>query len=482
MGVNYFKIFFENRGVKQTIFKNTIWLALGEGISRIFSILLLVYAARALGPQEFGVFGFAFAIVTMLAILSDFGISDIATRELARDRNIEQEYSGILFLKIILTTVALFLIGIISFFVSQDQYVRKVIWILAVYVLATNFLMTLYAFFRARQQMQYEAGIKVFLAVLLAAAGFFLISRHPSAEALSYAFLGTALVTVFLTLILFSRFIKSIKIVWAPKTWKKFLKFSWPLGLAMVFGVIYIRVDAVMMGLWGQITEVGWYDAAYRIIGPAIIVMTLISMGFYPALSRFFKESKDKLQELWNLQLEIMILLGAPLTFGGFVVAPGLVHFLYGASYAPAILAFQFLIFVAGLNFLYNPYGMALLISNQQKKHLWAISIAALTNVVLNLILIPRFSLYGAAIATVITYVLLLVLEVEFVRRFTSIVVVNSKLIRSFFVALILSSLMVLVIQRPPFSHWNVLFQVGIGTMVYVVGLLLCYRFRLVFQ
>ena len=131
--------FLKNLGVKQTIAKNTFWLAVAEGITRFLKLFLIIYVARILGATEYGKFTFALAFVTLLSFLSDFGISPIFTRELARSKEREKEFSSLLFLKIILGLATLTLMFIGSFLITPDPLIQKVIWILAIYILINNF-------------------------------------------------------------------------------------------------------------------------------------------------------------------------------------------------------------------------------------------------------------------------------------------------------------------------------------------------------
>ena len=73
-------------------------------------------------------------------------------------------------------------------------------------------------------------------------------------------------------------------------------------------------------------------------------------------MSRFFQESKTQLQRAWDYQMKVMIILAIPLTTGGIVLAPKIIDLFYGSNYSPSIFAFQLLIFVTGLSFLYYPY------------------------------------------------------------------------------------------------------------------------------
>ncbi len=477
MNIKNFKtLLFINKGTKRTIFKNTSWLALGEGVSRLFMLLLLIYAARILGPSGFGVFSFALAFASIFLIFSNFGLADIATRELARNRKGEQEYTAILSLKILLSILAFALIVAASFFITPNEGIRKIIWILGIYILTSNFLMILYSFFRARQRMEYEAGVRILQAVMIAGIGFFVLIHVPSVESLSYALLGATLITAILTLVFFLIVIKPVWVVWNLNVWKKFLKLSWPLGLAFTFTVIYIHIGSVMMGFWGQITEVGWYNAAYKIIGVLIVPATLISTSFYPVLSKLFYESKEKFQRTVNFQTELMIILAIPVMTGGLMLAPDIINFFYGVGFSPSVLVFQILAIMTGLSFLYNSFYLTLLASNQQKKVFWITFIGAITNIILNLILIPKYSLYGAAVATLITYLLLLILAIEFSRRFVPLTILNRDILNILTISIILSIIIAIVITCLLIFSVHILGIVAAGIIVYLGVLIFFFK------
>lgn len=478
MNLNNFKsLFLKNLGTKQTIFKNIFWLTIGEGALRFSTFLLIIYAARAFGPAEFGKFAFALAAVSLFAIFSDLGLSDIITRDFARDKEEEKEFSAIISLKIILSIGTFLLIVASSFFIVFDPLIRIIMWLLGVYLIFNSFSTILYAFLRARMLMEYEAWVKIFQAILGIVAGFYIILNFPSAMNLSYGYLITSFVVLIFLLFFFNFRIQPLRIAWNQDIWKKFLGRSWPLGLAMIFSMVYLYIDSVMLGFWGQINEVGWYNAAYRITGIPLVAMALISMSFYPILSKFFKESKGKFQKFWNYQMGIMIILAMPLIIGGIFMASKIIVFFYGVNYMQAIPVFRLLILVAGINFLFVSYNIALVVSNQQKKHLWICLITAVVNIALNLVLIPRYSFYGAGLSTLFSYIILLTLEVEFSRRFTPIIIFNLKLIKILIIATISSIIMLIVLQQPVLYYgcnFPMLFL--IGAAVYFITLLLFYK------
>jgi len=307
MADNFLKIkalFFNNLGLKQTILKNTFWLAVGKGVSTLLKIFLVIYIAKILGPTEFGKFTFALAFIGLFVIFSDLGISKILTREFARDKEKERDFPAIVSLKLILTIATLGLIFIGSFFVTLDPEIRKIIWILALYTLINRFLETVYSFFRARQKMEHQAWAEILQAALLTGFGFFVLFTLASVQYLSLSYLLAAFISLTIILVFFHFKVFPLRFSFNKSIWKVYLAMSWPMALVGVFGAIYVNIDSTMMGYFGQITQAGWYNAAHKITGVAVLPMILISQSFFPALSRLVTESKGKLQSAWNYYMK----------------------------------------------------------------------------------------------------------------------------------------------------------------------------------
>lgn len=468
----------DNKTSKQTIIKNTFWLMFAEGMSRLLTLVLFIYVARILGATEYGKFTFALAFVYLLSIFSDLGISQIATREFSQEKEKEKDYPALLSLKFFLILGTLILVLISSFFIISDPVIKKIIWILALYVFSGSFAQIIYAFLEARQRMEYEAWAKILQTFLFVGFGFSVIFTFPSAENLASGYLIATLIFLSFLLLFFHFKIYQLKFAFNPAIWQKFLSMSWPLALSALFVAIYNEIDSVMMGSWGMITETGWYNAAYRIAGFALVPMALLSQSFFPALSKAFKESKEKLQNIWNYQMEAMIILAIPIMAGGIFFAPKIIDFIYNPEYTPSILAFQILIIMAGIIFLSNSFNSVLIASDQQKKLFWVTMAGVFANIILNLILIPKFSLYGAAVATVITQFLVFLLLIRLTLKLTTISFFNSKILLTLIGTGLSSGIMYFVITRPQIYHLHVIFSILIGIIVYF-AILSCFLFIL---
>jgi O-antigen/teichoic acid export membrane protein len=469
-------VIFDNLTIRQTIFKNTFWLAVGSGLSKFFKAVLLIYAAKILGASQYGEFTFAFSFVSLLVIFHDFGLPTIITREFSGNKKNEGDFASVNSLKIILSIISLIIVCLGSFFITPNPEIRKIIFILALFSITNGFASIFYAFFRAKQRMEYQSWFESLQTLVTTAIGFYILFNLPSSLNLGYAYLISAIIAVVFLAIFFSLKLIPLKISWNIAVWKKFLTMSWPLAFVGLFGVLYTFTDSVMMGYFGLIKETGFYGAAQKVTIVALMPMGLISSSFFPVLSNFFRESSEKMQKLWDGEMNIMIFLSVPLVIGGIVLAPRIISFLYPDDFSASVLALQILISMVGLVFLYQPFYDALIASNKQKMIFWTTLIGALCNIILNFILIPRFSLYGAAIATVITYFILLLISFLFTKKFTPIKPLKFKFLASFLISILSGGFMYFIIKQPEVYSLNIFFSSTIGVIAYSVLLFLLLR------
>lgn len=467
------KVFFlENRSIRQTFFKNTFWLAFAEGITKLVKLVLIIYVARILGATEYGKFSYALAFVGIFSVFTNLGLNRIIVREFSRKNTEVKDFSSILSLRIIamiLMTAAL--IGA-SFFISNDMALRKIIWILGGYTFLDGLVTFLNFFFQARQRMEFEAMAKILRAVLLSGFGVFVLLRFPTIEYLSYAYLAAAIIALVTVFIFFHVKIYHVRPGFDVSVWEKYLRMSWPLLLAGLFNILYGQVDTLLMGYWGLITETGWYNAAYRIAGSAAIPVGLISTSFFPILSKGVTESSKRFDKAWKYQLDIMIILAFPIIAGGIVVAPRLIEFLYGEAYYASALALQILIVTIGISFLHDPFVQALFVFDQQKKFMWTSAAATAVMILASLILIPKFSLYGAAAAKLITSFVLFGAFLILVSRRTPIPTITPHVVGTVLLACISSGVMYVAVSLLEPYLLNVFLWIILGAAVYSAILL----------
>lgn len=465
----------ENIGIRQTILKNTFWLTVAEVVTGLLRLFLLIYVAKILGANEYGKFTFAFSFVSIMVIFSDLGIIDIVTREFSRNREKEKEFPAILTLNIILTLGTLLLMIFGSFFITSDQYIQRLIWILSLFILSTSFFGIFFSFLRSRQKMEYEAAMKIVHTIILVGLSFFSIFYFPSAIHLGYSYLLTNVIFLVIILLFFHVFFQNIRMGWDKNTFK-ILKISWPLSFGYIPIWIYVALSSVILGYFNLITENGWYGAASKIALIAMIPADLIIRSFYPVLSKFFVNSKENLQKSWNYLMGSMIFLTMPIMVGGIYLAPKIIHFFYGVDFNPSVFSFQLLMVVVAVNFIHYPYSVILIVSDHQRGNFFLIITGILVNIVLNILLIPLYGLYGAIISVIISSAVALLLTMIICKSFIKISLFDIKLLGYIIVASFFSFIMLFVLHLPFIYNLNIFYSVTIGVLTYFIPLFLFYK------
>jgi O-antigen/teichoic acid export membrane protein len=468
----YLGFLFENINHKQTILKNTFWLGVSQGFSGIVNFFLIVFIAKTLGPGEYGKFAFSFSFVSLFSTLFDFGLSTAVTREFARDSEKKKYFLDLWLLKFILGGGVLLVIFCSVFFVTADSLIRQLIILLGLYYLFTEGLNFQYAYLRSSARMEKEAVYRIVNSITTAAAVIAILFFRRNVVSLGYAYLFSTFLVFVIALSsycfnnrnwIFPKFSINIKI------WKEFLWIGWYLALAKGVGDITMNIDSVMLGCGGQIKQVGWYNAAAKINGLCLFPMAIVTSALLPSFITILNESKERFIKYWEFAMRAAIIFSFCLCFIVWSQSERIILLFYSQQYLPAVLALRIIIVMMLLVYIYSMLFHALLIFNRQKDIFYIMSLGAILNVILNYILIRKFSLYGASIATVCTHLVILILLAVFAGKFTIIKPFKVKFFLEIFVSSVAGILMYLTIFISGFGKINLLGTVLLAVLFYAV-------------
>ena len=463
--------FLENRTTKQTIAKNTFWLTVSSIFSKLFKYFLIIYAARLLGVTQYGYFNFAMSFAALFAVFSDLGISSIISRDLAKEKETEIKIPAIFTLKLLLVIGSFLLIVFASFFAPNSNLLQKAIILMAVFVTINSLSNFLYNCFYGKEEMQYQTITEITENGVATVLGIYLLFHLPQAATLSFAYAVSAIVGFVVIFILFTkRFGRILKLKIDTKEWKRVFSLSWPLALSGIFALIFTYTDTVMLGFWKLFEQIGYYNAAQKIIGLAIFPASLIVVSFFPTFSRNSTADKQKAQTIFNYQNLALLALAIPIVSGGYILANGLIAHFYGLNYLPAVRALRILLLMAGISYLSFSFGSTLFIYNQQKKAFWVSLIGALLNVPLNALLIPQYGFYGAATATVITAFITFLVLAFLVRRLTPLKLLDFSFLKYLLIIFLATTLMSIVLIIGAHNNLNVFLKVFLGGIIYLIS------------
>lgn len=417
--MNIRSLFLDNLTAKQTIFKNTFWLMLAEGISRVLGFFLTILIARYLGAKGYGVFSFAFAFVALFGVLTDFGFNTLTIREVARDKKLARKYiDNALVIKSILGVITFAIIIIAIQFMGKTKEVKQLVYLVAIWTTIQSFAGFFQSIFRAFEKMQYEAISRTIYYLTLFCIVLFIIWQKLGIRSLLQSYIYAALAAFIIALILvrrkFTKFWPEIDF----KFWGENLREAWPFALASIFYMIYSKINTVMLSIIRTDAEVGWYSSAHTLLYSLLFIPTILTGVFFPVMSNFYKTSKVTFVSTYRKIIRFISILGFVIFFPLFLFAEKIILLLYGPDYFNSVIVFKILIFALMMVFVSHIFAILLQAIDKQRTCAYLSGICVLVNITFNLLLIPRLGYIGAAITTVITEMIFLILVYFYTTKY----------------------------------------------------------------
>lgn len=404
---------------KSKIASNLFSLTSAEIASRLIGFFTLVYLGRILDTNGFGIIGFATAFVSYFILVVNFGFSTYGTMEIAKDqRQISKFVNNIFSIRIFLA-IFLTVILILYLFISEISIVTKyVILITGLNLFANAF--TLNWVFQAVEKMQYIA-IRQILSGLLSLIGviIFVQSKNDIVIAASILTVSVFIGNIWLIPIYQKMFAK-IKLEYSFNFWRELFRESFPLAFASIMIGIYYNLNMVMLGYMKSESDVGIYSAAYKIFLLGTVPFQLIFSAFFPALSRVGLSKSQEFKDTMKNYAKFII--GSGIVSGVVLLSfpERIILIVFGENYLASAVPLSILamnIIVISINvFLGNP----MMAWGKQKEYSIAVTFGAVSNIILNFILIPRYSYIGAAFATLLSEIAVFIGLLYLFNKFTA--------------------------------------------------------------
>ncbi|MBI4119596.1 MAG: flippase [Parcubacteria group bacterium] len=398
------KFLFENTSLRQTVAKNTLWLSIGEITSRLVRAGLIIYAARILGTEGYGVFSYALNVAAFFSIFADVGLSGLMTREaVKKPERIKEYFSTAFILKLVLAaaTTGIMLLAAPAFTrVKEALPLLPLIAFLPAFDTLRGFG---FAITRAENRMELEAILNVITNVLITALGVAALIIRPAPFYLTMAYTaGSGIGFILLVAVLWGQFRDSFK-YFRKELLRPLLAAAWPFAIMSILGGFMINIDVIILNWFRSAHELGLYGASQRPVLLMYILPGFIAMALFPIMSRLAgEEGRERFRAILEKALRVSMAVALPLAVGGIIVGEELIKLLFGAAYLDAVPAFKILMLTTLLIFPGTIIGNAIFAYDRQKIFIVSAAGGAVLNAVLDVILIPPYGIAGSAVATVI--------------------------------------------------------------------------------
>jgi len=452
---------------------NTIFATGARIIAVALSLVNLGLITRYLGKEGFGNYSLILAFLYIFNILADLGLYSLMTREISRSGVDEKKIASNIFTIRVIALLLFLSLGIVfAWFFPYTGQVKLGIIIVSLsyfFLSASQVLMGVFQkYLRIDRAGLADIGGRLIQLGLVIAFIHFNLGFFSILWALVIGCVGNFILNWF-----FARKHLPLTIDFDFSLWKQLIKSAIPIAASLVLTLIYFKFDSIFLSLKfinrhsiNPIIDVGIYNVAYKILEGLIFFPAMFVGLIMPLLSKFAFSDLNEFKKIFQKTLDVLVIFIVPLVVGLLMLALPIVVLIGGQQFVASALVLKILSFAIGLIFLGNLFGYSIIALNKQKTGAWIYLSGMIFNIITNLIFIPKYSYFAAAVITVATELLVTILMVYLIYR-TIHCFPRFKLIKPLIAGLVMAAFLYL------FNNWNILLLVGGGVIIYFATLFL---------
>jgi len=395
------------RKIAYNVVLNSIFKVFSTVVLSLYSIRLIT---EYLGPEGFGKYATVLAFFAFFSAIVDLGLAPVTAREISKEGADERYILGrVLALRLISSAILLLFAPLVLFFFNYEQDLKIGIVVAAAAVLFSSSSLLLNGIFQKNLAMDRVAFVE-FFGKLLQVVLVTLIVRNDWGFLAVASTLLAALAFNAIVVFWLSRSFVKFSLKFDGVFWKDFLKESSPLAATALITFAYFKLDTIILSVLQSNSDVGIYNVAYKIMENLIFFPAMLAGLILPLLSRTLTTNRELFEDIVDKTFKVFLLIVFPLVVGVWVLAPEIIAIVSGTGFEESVRVLRILVFALGCIFFGHYFTMLLVVGNAQKKLMKALIFAAIVNISLNFLLIPQYSYMAAALVSLITECLVVLL------------------------------------------------------------------------
>jgi O-antigen/teichoic acid export membrane protein len=473
-------------GVAGTIAKNTLFSFIGTGSDAIITFVAGIVLARGLGTEQYGLYSLMMWFLSLAALVINLGLAEMPKRYIAESigQGNRIEAHGFVRLTMMIRGMSV-LVGCIVIIITSRYWAslfgnpsNQVYFVLvAIALLPHGFYYALQSIFAGFQRYDYGAYVflgsnplRMILIIVLMVLGF-------GVREVMILYIAMLCLGVFIGLSLLRR-LMPFKELLSPLLLKadvrnRALKYALAMaGVISVNYLLYQQIEVFFIGLYCPVAEVGFYNLAARL---AAMSMTLIPSAFaivlLPAIAeQFGKGDMEKIRTIYLASIRCLMVVSLFLTAAQIALARPLIILLYGADYVPSVILMQILILPFALASIAQAGSAVISGINQPGYILKTGLVLVVLSIGLDIWIIPKHGVMGAAIASSIPRFLCLPLYAFFVSRKTGVTWPVVDTLKIVLISAITGGVL-FILQSHLGTILSLVVGIPVGIVLYVVGI-----------
>jgi len=407
-----------------TIAHNTLYLSLSSTLALGISFVFNIFLARIFGVDQFGEFSFVMSFIGLFSVLVEFSLDSVTIRDVARNPTKGAQFFGnTLALKSVLFLVATVLITVTSHLLSYPPQVRVLLYILSLGLLFDGAKRCCVTMFEAAQTMQSPAVLVLMERVLFVALGLLVVTIYGSVIAIVVSYVAVQAITCLAAYFLVRGKLRLKAEGIEYNLCKRLARYALPFFATSLTAALYADIDKLFLFSIQSASSLGIYAATYKLVAIPIQFSNAFHRALYPVLSKHAAASdRALLANTYERSIRYLAFGAVPIGIGMTVFAEPILRATYGQDYVGGTIALQILVWAYVLEF-FNPFFSRVLFAiGKERLVLSAVVSGTACNIIFNIILIPTYSLVGAAVATFLSATLIfLILSLAVISVFPNV-------------------------------------------------------------
>lgn len=397
--------------------KNFIYNVLYQVLVLILPLITVPYVSRVLGSSGIGIFSYTYSIVNYFMLIAMLGINNYGNRTIAKVRDNKNELSknffGIYFIQLVMSIIMILLYVLYFTFFNIDY---KIIAIIQSIYLFSNMLDINWFFFgleKFKLTVTRSTIVKLLSLILI----FMFVKTKNDLWIYTLILSGSTLLSQILLFSFLRKEIKFVKIT--KKDIRSHIKPILTLFIPVIAISLYKVMDKIMLGNMSIINEVGYYEQAEKIIGIPVGIITALGTVMLPRISNLVAKNKDKeIKKYIKKSINFMMFLAFPMCLGLIAISNNFIPIFLGKSFIKSSTLVNYLsitiLFLSFANVIRTEY---LIPKEKDKIYIVSVMLGAISNLIINYLLIPKYSSVGATIGTIFAEFFVMIYQVICVRK-----------------------------------------------------------------
>ena len=404
-------------GLKARLVRGGVGSAGIQAANRLLALALGIVLARMLGPSGYGIYAYAFAIMSLLMVVAEAGVPTLLMREVAASQG-RAEWGllrgalrrGAQFVALAATSVSLLGLLVLWWFAGSLRpevlyTTTMMLLVLPVAALCKAIAHAMRGLHRVVVGQAVDMLIRPLLVLIIVAVVFVAWPEYRQPYIAMAAQLLGALVVLFIGVLVLRRLLPDKSRTTAPEyNSRQWLKSALPFTLIGGAGIINNQADIIMLGWFMESEDVG----VYRVVSQGAILLTFPLQAGSAVLGPWFArcyatEDWGRMKNLYRKSARLTVLVTIPLLLVYLVAGEQVLGLIFGPRYAIGASALIFLSIGYFANVSFGPIGILLQMANEENVTAYFLWAASFFNIATNLALIPMYGINGAACATAVT-------------------------------------------------------------------------------